>query len=289
MGFIGIFLRTKLSNMEEQLFFSNGSTSLFGVLYQPLKSKNKGYLLIHPFGEEKKSSQRTLVEIAETLCKAGFFVFIFDLRGCGDSEGTFNEATVSGWVSDIEYAMSFFQNRTKLQNIGIIGLRFGAYLSMIYCNKTSKNNIPLILIEPVLHPLDYLRKSLRHKLMKELCTDGKVLSRRDNLLDQLDKAISVDFDGYELSAVFYKDMVSINKQFDSYSFLKNIQNGYLISISLTGKISKDALEIINTNLQLPNKMIKMELFWDKVDEVINDELISEVLGYCLTNTYWKWT
>ena len=141
----------------------------------------------------------------------------------------------------------------------------------------------LVLIEPILHPLDYLRKSLRGKLIKELCTEGEILSKRNDLFVQLEENISVDFDGHELSASFYKDLCSIQEHYNSEALVEHIKNGYMISISLTGKISKDSQEVIRVNPHLPYKELKMELFWNKVDEVANDELINEVVGYCLSN------
>ena len=267
--------------MEKQLFFNSDDISLFGVKYQPEVFNNKGFLIIHPFAEEKKSSQRTLVEIAEALCKAGFYVFMFDLRGCGDSQGQFKEASISDWLRDIHRALAFFKEESKIDDISIIGLRLGAYLAMLYNSHVECKK--LILIEPILHPVDYLRKTLRHKLIKELCTEGEIQSRRDDLIGKLKENISVDFDGHELSALFYKDLIFQEGLYNPGNLVKAIKGSYLISISLTGKISKDSAEFVRLNSQITYKVLKMELFWDKVDEISTDELIGEVLGYCLAN------
>jgi exosortase A-associated hydrolase 2 len=269
--------------MEKQLFFKSNNISLFGVIYQPEKPKNKGYLIIHPFAEEKKSSQRTLVELSEALCKAGFHVFMFDLRGCGDSQGQFKEASVSNWLRDIHCALSFFKEKTQVQDISMIGVRFGAYLALLYNYHVEPRK--LLLIEPILHPVDYLRKTLRHKLIRELCTEGEIQSSRDDLLKQLEENISVDFDGYELSTLFYKDLIFFQDYCEPEVLIKNIRNSYLISISLTGSISKDADEFVRRNARLPYTVLKMELFWNKVDESSADKLIGEVLGYCLSDYY----
>lgn len=267
--------------MEKQLFFNSDDISLFGVKYQPKAFNNKGFLIVHPFAEEKKSSQRTLVEIAEALCKAGFYVFMFDLRGCGDSGSQFKEASISGWLRDIHRALAFFKKESKVYDISIIGLRLGAYLAMLYNSHVESKK--LILIEPIIRPVDYLRKTLRHKLIKELCTEGEIRSKRNDLIGQLKENISIDFDGHELSALFYKDLISHEGLYNPEYLVESVKDSYLISISLTGKMSKDSAEFVRLNSQITYKVLKMELFWDKVDEISTDELIQEVVGYCLSD------
>jgi exosortase A-associated hydrolase 2 len=271
--------------MERQVFFTSNNISLFGIMYQPdsTRNKNKGYLVIHPFAEEKKSSQRTLVELSDALCKAGFYVFMFDLRGCGDSTGHFKDATISDWLRDIHSALSFFKAEAQLYDVSLIGLRFGAYLATLYNYHIELKK--MILIEPVFHPTDYLKKTLRQKMINELCTEGKISSKRDDLLEQLDEDISVDLDGYELSAGFYKDLVFHQGYCSPDILLKHITKSFLISISLTGSISKESAEFVRSNPNLPYTALKMELFWNKTEEFSVDKLTGEVLGYCLSDYY----
>lgn len=107
-----------------------GDVRLFGFLFLPEPDirKNIGFVVIHPFAEEKKSSHRTLVELSGELYKKGFPVLMFDLRGCGDSEGDFVSVRLSDWLTDIDRAMHVLREHTQLPKMGIIGLRTGAWL-----------------------------------------------------------------------------------------------------------------------------------------------------------------
>lgn len=265
--------------MEKALFIE-GDVRLFGFLFlpEPAIRKTIGFVVIHPFAEEKKSSHRTLVELSRALYKKGFPVLMFDLRGCGDSEGDFASVRLSDWITDIDRAIEILKKHTGLHKLGIIGLRLGAYLSMSYIGKYAGIS-ECIWIEPVLNPSDYLRKSLRHKLMKELCTDGVITSHRDELIQNLRDNTSVDFDGYEIGAGFYRDLVQAQENQD----VVNISQGLIISVAMTGKMSKTVQQICALYPAVEHYTIKMEHFWNKVEEVDNTELISELLNYISKN------
>ena len=269
--------------MEKALFIE-GDVRLFGFLFLPEPEIRKaiGFVVIHPFAEEKKSSHRTLVELSRELYKNGFPVLMFDLRGCGDSEGDFGSVRLYDWLMDIDRAMHVLKTYTKLPKVGIIGLRLGAYLSLSYTSLYQ--NIPeYIWIEPVLNPVDYLRKSLRQKLMKELCTDGAITSNRDNLLQDLQNNTGIDFDGYEIGSELYHDLTAEQERETVAKKLEYIQNGLVISVSMNGKETKTAQEIRSLKPELNYDTVKMELFWNKVDDVESENLISIICNYLTLN------
>jgi predicted alpha/beta-fold hydrolase len=270
--------------MEKALFIE-GDVRLFGFLFLPEARIRKaiGFVVIHPFAEEKKSSHRTLVELSRELYKKGFPVLMFDLRGCGDSEGDFVSVRLSEWLADIDRAMHVLKIHTQLLKVGIIGLRLGACLSLCYHSQQFDIS-EFIWIEPVLKPLDYLRKSLRHKLMKELCTDGRITSNRDNLLQDLQHNISIDFDGYEIGSGFYQDLAEEQERETIAKKSEHIRKGLVISISMNGKETKAVQEIRAIRPELNYDIVQMELFWNKVEEVDNEKLILTVCNY-LTRNY----
>jgi len=268
----------------EKAFFTDKSPRLFGMLFCPESGlkKSRGYVLIHPFAEEKKSAHRTMVELSRRLCQDGFPVLMFDLRGCGDSEGDFGEARLDEWFTDITTVVHFLKLNTGIHQLGIIGLRFSAYLSALYA-ASHPDVDEFIWIEPVIQPVDYLRKMLRHKLMKELCTDGVVNSNRDDLLKSLNNNTSIDFDGYEIGSGLYHDLEQAQKDYKISDCLTNIDKGLVVSVSMTGKISKQNREISLFKPEWEYASIKMELFWNKVEDSDCDELIACVSNYIKKN------
>jgi hypothetical protein len=111
--------------------------------------------------------------------------------------------------------------------------------------------------------------------MKELCTDGTVTSSRDVLLQNLKNNTIVDFDGYEISSDLFRDL----ERQPIPDVLKQVRKGLAVSVSMTGKTTKTVQEICSRNPEMKQVTIKMELFWNKVDDVDSDELISVVCKY----------
>lgn len=269
--------------MERSLFIE-GEVRLFGMLFLPEAEhrKSTGFVVVHPFAEEKKSAHHTLVELSRELYYKGYAVLMIDLRGCGDSEGSFAHVQLSDWLDDIGRALETLKLHTGLPNLGIIGLRFGAFLSMCY-SKRHSGVLKHIWIEPVVYPVDYLRKSLRHKQMKELCTGGVVISNRDVLLQSLEDEKSVDFDGYEIGSGLFMDLSVEQEKQNLADIPEYIRECVVVSVSMSGKTSKTVQEICAVGEGMKQISVKMELFWNKVEDVDSTELISQITDYVIGN------
>lgn len=267
--------------MEKALFIEN-DVRLFGFLFlpEPAVSRPIGFVAIHPFAEEKKSAHRTLVELSRELCRKGFPVLMFDLRGCGDSEGSFASVRLSDWLNDITVAVQVLKTHTQIKETGMIGLRFGAYLSLC-CACRGITISEYIWIEPVVDAVEYLRKTLRRKLMKELCTGGAIVTDRNGLFLDLQNNISIDFDGYEIGSDLYSDLVQEERKRTFAEKLGNIRVGVIISVSVNGKRSKEVERIAGLKTDLEYAMVRMDLFWNKIEEVNNDDLILKITEYVM--------
>lgn len=264
----------------EKAFFIEGQVRLFGMLFCPdgAVRHSIGFVLIHPFAEEKKSAHRIGVELSRRLCGEGFPVLMFDLRGCGDSEGDFASVRLTDWLTDMECAIDMFRQSTGTTTVGLIGLRFGAYLSGYYAAKRGQVGL-CVWIEPVLKPVDYLRKSLRHKLMKELCTEGKVVSNRNDLLQDLEHNRRIDFDGYEIGSPLFRDLMQAQEKEVVLKGMPEIPVELLVSVSMNGRVSKALQEVALLKPGMRMESVCMELFWNKVDEVEGEGLISCIANY----------
>lgn len=264
----------------EKAFYIEGEARLFAMRFEPEREQRRtmGFVLVHPFAEEKKSAHRTLVCLARCLCGEGFPVLMFDLRGCGDSEGDFMLVRLADWITDLERAVQMLRQEAEVQSVGMIGLRFGAYLSGYYAAE-HHNVTHYIWIEPVLKPLDYLRRSLRHKLVKELLTEGKVVSNREELLQNLDNEQGIDFDGFEIRTAFFRDLREAQTQEVLLSAFPVIPLGLLVSVSMNGKMAKAVLEAAMLKPEVQLKQVNMELFWNRVEDVDCEELMTCIMDY----------
>lgn len=247
---------------EQQLFFSNNPT-LFGLLYTPEKPNGKAVLILHPFAEEKKSSQRSLVEIAKTLMEHGCYVLLFDLRGCGDSDGDFSEIGIEVWMQDIAVAAELLRQYSKITLLTLVGLRMGSYLALLYGSSNLGVNYT-ILIEAILDPIDYLKKVLRSKLIKELLTAGNIETNRNTLIEQLGNNITIDFDGYPITGKFYQELcrhqeVSFSQLFSSTTTMLHVMS--------TKRIPSQKSYLIDKYNICRHEIIHMPSFWERTDSI----------------------
>lgn len=272
-----------MSITEEHIFFECGGTQLFAVIFLPEEKLQlrDGYVICSPFAEEKKSSQRMLVDSARVLASKGFPILLFDYYACGDSEGDFKDVSLTTWIQNARSARIFLKGKASLIQVGFIGLRLGCYIAISASKKL--NEMPTtVFIEPVFDPKTYFKKILRQKLMKELITDGKTSSRRESLIQQLTDNISIDFDGYEIGSTFYNDLLQHK---DQAADLKqhDIQT-LLIHVTPTGKTSRNFQKIIaggSPNERLHFKKIQLDPFWERIDNPVYQPVIDEVTKFLM--------
>lgn len=116
----------------------NEGETIFGVLHLPAgKGLRPAVLLNHGFAGNKVGPKRIYVQQAEALAEAGIAAFRIDFRGCGDSEGTFNEMTIKRLVSDAVASLEFLASHPEIDGdrIGILGASLGGAVALLAANR----------------------------------------------------------------------------------------------------------------------------------------------------------
>lgn len=106
--------------------FKVGKEVLKGTLFIPSgKGPFPGVVFYHGRG----SNRARYLPMAKELAKNGIMVFAFDFRGCGESDGRFEEQTHKMGIEDAVAALEFLltQNIDKTR-IGLCGSSFGGYV-----------------------------------------------------------------------------------------------------------------------------------------------------------------
>jgi pimeloyl-ACP methyl ester carboxylesterase len=82
-------------------------------------------------GREYVLAHRAYRRLAVLLSNAGFPTLRFDLYGCGDSGGEFEQAGIRQWLTDVSTAIDEVKARCSFPGICLVGFRLGASLSMM--------------------------------------------------------------------------------------------------------------------------------------------------------------
>jgi pimeloyl-ACP methyl ester carboxylesterase len=195
--------------MRKVLFPSLKNHRLCGILSTPSADKSCPLVVLcHGFSTSKDG--RTYAGLEERLNQGSVSTFRFDFFGHGESEGEFEDITISKAVGDVLGAIRYVKE-FGYKKIGLMGSSFGGFASIVSAGQ-SKDLFVLDLKSPV---SDYL---------------GLLIARDLKLdVDAWRKNGSISFEGAEgdqrrLNFSFYEDA----ERYDGYSYARRIEVPTLI-------------------------------------------------------------
>jgi exosortase A-associated hydrolase 2 len=247
--------------MEKQIFFVNKSGhKLYGVLFTPDgEYKAKGVLICQPIAEERCRAKRILVNQARLLCHNGCHVLIFDYFGEGDSEGNFEETSVTTRVSDICNGIQFLKEVSGVTDIGILGLRMGAALALLALQQVDLSFC--VLWEPIIDGYAYMQNWLRVNLSAQLVYYKEIKYNRKALEDQLYKGARIENEGFIITKDFYTSFAQINLLNITFPPIPTL----IVEINFPLKKTNQQIKNIireNNNGNCSYLLIKESIFWE---------------------------
>jgi dienelactone hydrolase len=194
--------------IEEPFFFRRDGERLFAMLHRPPADKPPssapGFVLSHPFGEEKLWSHRVFVSVARALAARGHSVLRFDYMGSGDSSGMTPATDLSTHLADLRAAIAALRARRGSDGpVGLLGLRLGATFAALAAEEGACDG-PLVLWDPILDGDAYFLELLRSNLSTQLAVYGKVQETREVLQEKIRGGTSVNVDGYEIGKALFE-------------------------------------------------------------------------------------
>jgi fermentation-respiration switch protein FrsA (DUF1100 family) len=125
---------------EEFVFFLNKNEKIVGMLHIPEKTPAPAIIFCHGFTGNRIESHRLFVHAAREMCKKGFVILRFDFRGSGESDGLFENVTISEEISDLKAAIDWLYNREEIlkDKIGVIGLSLGGVIAILTASQDER-------------------------------------------------------------------------------------------------------------------------------------------------------
>lgn len=121
--------------MSKAVDFQNSKgDKLAGILNE---SNNKDWVLIMAHGFSSNKNTTNFVKLSKMLEDKGIASFRFDFWGHGESDGKFENITISEAVDDILNAIKFVKE-LGYKNIGLLGSSFGGISSIMATSKTNE-------------------------------------------------------------------------------------------------------------------------------------------------------
>jgi alpha/beta superfamily hydrolase len=199
-----------MTNETPQFFRSRSGQRLFGILHQADTSavgKQVAVVFCAALFEEKLWSHRVMVNCARFLAKHGISVLRFDYFGDGESEGRFEEASVTSRVTDTIDALRFCREQTDAQHVFVLGLSYGATLA-VQAGLREQSAAGVVAWAPVIDGGKYVQDLLRVNLSAQMVVHRRVVHDREALVAKILNDEFVNIEGYELGRQLYLEIVS---------------------------------------------------------------------------------
>lgn len=168
--------------------------SVYGMIHLPEgKGKVPAVAMCHGFTGNRIEAHRLFVKAGRFLAAKGIAVLRFDFRGSGESEGDFEQVTVSSEINDALAALDFLRKQPEVDpdRVGLIGLSLGGCVATCAASRDRK---------------------VRALVLWAAVADLKglfVQRMQPEIKDLLEKQGWVDFGGWKVSKAFYEDAAKI--------------------------------------------------------------------------------
>jgi dipeptidyl aminopeptidase/acylaminoacyl peptidase len=117
--------------MSEEILFQSGPNTLAGTLYRPnTAAPYPAIVVVHPASAGEQTDP-FYDHLRSELPRHGIAVLIFDRRGSGASEGSFQTADFEDLAGDVISAVDYLHSRKDIDNrkIGLHGTSQGAWIA----------------------------------------------------------------------------------------------------------------------------------------------------------------
>lgn len=180
-------------------FFIDGSGGrLFTICYRAASdARSHAVVVVPPFAEEMNKARRQTALAARALAAAGVTTFITDLRGTGDSDGDFGQASVGHWRDDLASSLAYVHAQ-NFEHVSFLAVRGGALLVSDFLHHHDFVPTSTVLWQPVANGKTMLSQFLRLKAAASLVSGTEGVSVRE-LRAQIAQNESVEVAGYTLS------------------------------------------------------------------------------------------
>ncbi len=221
---------------EQRIDFRNSiGLKLVGILYSHESGDMKDFA-IYAHGYRSSKGNSKVRPLAESLTSKNVALFAFDFSGCGESEGKFEDLTITQYIDDLKCAIDHLQK--DAENIFIIGNSLGGFITLNE-SMTDERAKGIVLLSPSATFPSELIEEWSHENVKEWKEEGYTYT------------VSKKYGKMKIKYSFYEDVM---KYQDNFPY-EGIKCPVLI---IQG--TKDKAIKIERNRQLAKELPKAKLF-----------------------------
>jgi alpha/beta superfamily hydrolase len=197
--------------MERYVEIIRDGLTLRGMMHVPddLSQPVGMVILLHGFCDDRNEINFVHTELSKRLCKDGIASVRFDMNGSGESDGRFEDMTVSSEIKDAEAMLAYVQAQDFVDphKIALHGTSLGGAVASMVAGR-HKDEIKAL---SMWCPAPDLIYNLREH--KTLCgTD----------VSDIEQIQCADAEGLKMGYAFYQDCFQLDPYKDAVRFDKNV-------------------------------------------------------------------
>jgi len=131
----------------ESVSFKSEGQRVAGILHLPDEPNPPCVIASHGLLSSKESTK--YIALGEQLSRTGVALLRFDFRGIGESDGRWEDDTVSRRIADLKSAIRFVRSDARFRNrIGLLGSSLGGYVTLIVASSDKEIKASVIWATP---------------------------------------------------------------------------------------------------------------------------------------------
>jgi uncharacterized protein len=172
--------------MQQGISLSVNGMTLRGMEHVPARAEGEkvpAVILFHGFTGHKLEPHRMFLKVSRALEERGIAAFRFDFSGSGESDGDFENMTVSGEIAEAHAILDLVKNDPRIDpdRVSLLGMSMGGLVASVVAGERAAEVYKLVLLcaagnmyELIKHVID---PALAHPELEYLDQGGNLVGR----------------------------------------------------------------------------------------------------------------
>lgn len=206
--------------MQKAIILEHRGMTMRGMLHFPERQGDQSVpavILFHGFTGNKLEPHRLFLKISRALEAAGLACFRFDFLGSGESDGDFDDMTLSGEVSDANAILDMVKRYPGIDanRVNLLGLSMGGLVASLVAGTRPSDVHRLVLMAPA---------ATMYRIATEL--DRKKAAGEIEAPEIEGKDVAYDNGGNLVGLAFVNEL----RHLDAYSVAKGYDDGAVLLV-----------------------------------------------------------
>jgi len=235
-------------------------------------SSRRAVVVVPALADEMNKSRKLVTELGCALAQNGVATVIPDLIGTGDSEGSFEDASVALWLRNLDEVADWGKRR-GIEIDAILGVRFGCLLAALWTRTSECRVRATAFWQPTPNGEQIVRQWIRLRVSAAMFDGGSKVSSAD-LEQHLTAGQSLEIGGYLLTNALAQELRALEL---SDLIGPNLGRLHLFEVGEGAQLTPAIRRLASVCSSSEPVRVQGAPFWSATEIVLNPELVTQTL------------